>query len=64
MLYTRVTLATIEVHDHRSLLEAAKMYRPALGLIGCFKVDKPLTPAQFRRLPNGLRKRLECGVRQ
>lgn len=48
------TPATVEVQDHRNLLAAWKQY----GLVGRYRVEKPLTDAQRRRLPDSLRARL------
>jgi hypothetical protein len=59
MTYMRISaLASIEVPDHRSLLEAWKQYGGPATLVGSFTVCKPLTAAQLRRLPAELRMRL------
>ena len=59
MTYMRIDQAVIEVPNHRGLLEAARIYRgAALTLISRFRVRKPLTQAQARRLPKAIRERL------
>jgi hypothetical protein len=51
--------ATVEVLDHKGLLAAWKLYGGPLTLVGSFRVCKPLTASQIRRLPSGLRDRLQ-----
>ena len=50
--------ATVEVRDHKGLLAAWKLYGGPLTLVGSFRTLKPLTASQIRRLPSGLRDRL------
>jgi hypothetical protein len=58
MSYCRIEAATIvSVPNHKNLLAAWKLYG-AEGLVKTFKCDKPLTDAQRRRLPAGLREAL------
>ncbi len=58
MSYMQVkSSATIEVPDHKGLLAAWKLYGPG-PLVGRFIVNEPLTKAQLRRLPSGLRELL------
>jgi hypothetical protein len=52
-------LTTVEVLDHKGLLAAWKLYGGPLTLVGCFRALKPLTASQIRRLPSGLRDRLQ-----
>lgn len=48
---------TIRVLDHKSLLASFRaLDAQSLTLVGSFHVDKPLTPAQLRRLPSDLRR--------
>lgn len=55
MTYCRITPGTIvSVPDHKNLIAAWKQYG-AVGLVKTFQCDKPLTDAQRRRLPVGLR---------
>lgn len=57
MTYLKITaLASIEVPDHRNLVAAWQSYGT---LVESFTVRKPLTAAQFRRLPAELRARLK-----
>jgi len=59
MTYLKITaLSSIEALDHKSLLHAWRTYGP-LTVVGSFTVRKPLTPAQIRHLPAGLRARLK-----
>jgi hypothetical protein len=58
MLIKRET--TIEVRDHKDLRKAWKLYGGPDTLVGRFVVRKPLTDAQFRRLPKALRAMIEC----
>jgi hypothetical protein len=48
-------LATIDALNHKSLLEAWRIYGGPGTLVKSFTVEKPLTPAQLRRLPAELR---------
>ena len=58
MLYCRITPGTIvSVTSRRDLRAAWKLYG-AEGLVKTFKCDEPLTDAQRRRLPSGLREAL------
>lgn len=59
MRYTRVELATMHVKDESGLRTAWKIHGGLGSLVGSFVVDKPLTPAQLRRLPVDLRNKLE-----
>jgi hypothetical protein len=52
-------LTTVEVLDHKGLLAAWKLYGGPLTLVGGFRVCNPLTASQIRRLPSGLRDRLQ-----
>jgi hypothetical protein len=54
--------AKIEVHTHKDLLAAWRLYGGPGTLVGSFTVRKPLTETQLRRLPGGLRKRLVEGA--
>lgn len=54
-------LTTVTVEDHKTLREAWKRYGGPLSLVGEFVVRKPLTEAQYRRLPQGLKDRLREG---
>ncbi len=59
MTYLQVTqTATIEVLDNKGLLAAWQQYGGPGSLVGRFITRKPLTDAQLRRLPAGLRSRL------
>ena len=59
MLYLKVTAsATVETLNHKDLLAAWRLYGGPGSLVGSFKVKKPLTEAQLRRLPAELRSRL------
>jgi len=55
MTYCRIEAATtVTANDHKNLIAAWKLYG-AEGLVKTFKCDTPLTDAQRRRLPAGLR---------
>lgn len=55
--YARINpTTTITVPDYRNLLAAWKAYGGPLCIVGRFAVEKPLTGAQLRRLPQALRK--------
>jgi hypothetical protein len=49
--------ATVTVPDHKTLRDVWKTYKHSL-LVGRFIVEKPLTPAQLRRLSAKLRDRV------
>ena len=51
--------ATVEVLDHKGLLVAWRLYGGLDTLVGSFRSLKPLTASQIRRLPSGLRDRLQ-----
>ncbi len=58
MTYCRIeATTTVSVPNFKNLLAAWKMHGPT-HLVGTFKCDKPLTDAQLRRLPAGLREAL------
>ncbi len=54
--------ATIEVSSHKNLLAAWRIYGGPATLVGSFVTSEPLTSAQRRRLPGGLRDRLVEGT--
>lgn len=54
MAYARIKPATVEVNNLRDLLVFWKAHGDT-GLVGTFKCRAPLTAAQIRRLPAGLR---------
>jgi hypothetical protein len=58
MTYLRIESASIEASNLKSLMHAWKLYGGPLSVVGSFRVTKPLTRAQRRRLPAGLRDRL------
>jgi hypothetical protein len=59
MLYLKITAsATIETTNHKDLLAAWRLYGGPGSLVGSFKVKKPLTEAQLRRLPAALRDKM------
>ena len=56
---------TVEVRDYQTLMKIWPVYREdptRLVLVGNFVVEKPLTQAQRRRLPKGLKTKLRCSV--
>jgi len=58
-MYTRIYPATIiEVLDYASLLKAWRLYGDSSSVVAHFIVHEPLTPSEFRQLPEGLRSRL------
>lgn len=61
MAYMKITgpRPSIEVQDHKNLLAAWRLYGGPVSLVGRFIVEKPLTASQLRRLPLGLRDRLQ-----
>lgn len=61
MVYMKIrALTTITVADHRSLVKAWSTWNEReRALIGRFIVEKPLTDAQFRRLPAALKRIVE-----
>jgi hypothetical protein len=60
MLYCLITASTtIEVLAHKDLLAAWRLYGGPGSLVGSFKVQKPLTTSQLRRLPAELRSIVE-----
>lgn len=54
-------LTVVTAQDHKGLLELWKRYGGFGSLVGTFIVKKPLTDAQYRRLPEGLKDRLRQG---
>jgi hypothetical protein len=62
MSYLVITRAAIvKVSDHQSLRSAWKVYGQQ-NVVGTYLMDKPLSPAQLRRLPKELRARVVAGV--
>lgn len=59
MAYWTYTHATITVPDFEILLSAWKTHGRRGTLVGRFRVEKPLTSAQLRRLPAALKEILE-----
>jgi hypothetical protein len=59
MTYMRISLASIEVLNHKSLLDAWRIYGGPGSRFESFTVRRPLTSSQVRRLPAGLRERLK-----
>lgn len=56
MTYANVhSTTTVTVPDYKNLMAAWKEYGGQVSLVGRFIVKKPLTAAQLRRLPKGLR---------
>jgi hypothetical protein len=55
-----IHLATVEVEDHTTLLKAWRAHSSpeVRALIREYRVKRPLTAAQLRRLPKSLRERL------
>ena len=59
MTYLRIAqTASVTAFNFQSLLAAWRRYGGPGSLVGTFVVSKPLTAAQLRRLPLGLRRRL------
>jgi hypothetical protein len=59
MSFMRIEMATIRVPDYRSLLAAWRGHGGQRTIVSRFIVEKPLTKAQLRRLPKGLKSRLQ-----
>ncbi len=62
MSFALITPATVHVHSIKSLRAMWKHYGRD-PLVGGFTIDKPLTPAQQRRLSARLRDRLKVVAR-
>jgi len=61
MTYCKISqTALVEVSNYNNLRAAWRMYG-ATGVVGSYKVTKPLTGAQMRRLPIALRAMLIDG---
>jgi hypothetical protein len=59
-LFRSCALTTIRVSNHKNLRGLTRVLDSmALSLVGSIHVDKPLTPAQLRRLPIALLEKLE-----
>jgi len=62
MPYLKLSLGRVNAFDFASLMWALRLYGVPYSPVVDFIIPKPLTPAQLRRVPKGLRAQIKVEV--